>query len=214
MDESKTNDAAYNFVEIHRLISTQTTVEKDAFNIEEKDITLLDVLYTPSLNGSMKQQFKNILVFDALYNNIVTNFGEIAEESKEFQSLSEDTLKKILDTSLEKVASNIDNAIEETDSANSVDGNIKSEFAKWLGYFVKFDKRGNFLNQVEEWKRVNFPRMSDSLLVLITYFFETLVPRFIEAQLHGKSYTGTINPGRIGKRKDFWNQLNITFYFI
>ena len=204
------SDAAYNFVEIHRLVSENSST-KDAFEIEEKDVTLLDALYSPSLNKSMRQQFKNILVFDALYNNIVTNFGEIAEESKEFQSLSEDTLKKILDTSLEKVASNIDNAIDDAGSAEAVDGNIKSEFAKWLGYFVKFDKRGNFLNQVEEWKRVNFPRMSDSLLVLITYFFETLVPRFIEAQLHSKPYNGTINPGRIGKRKDFWNQLNIAY---
>ena len=68
-----------------------------------------------------------------------------------------------------------------------------------------------FLSDVEEWKRVNFPRLSESLLVLITYFFETLVPRFIEAQKSGKPYNGQVNPGRIGKRKDFWNQLNIAY---
>ena len=53
--------------------------------------------------------------------------------------------------------------------------------------------------------------MSDSLLVLITYFFQTLVPRFIDSQMQGKDYNGQINPGRIGKGKDFWNQLNIAY---
>jgi len=93
----------------------------------------------------------------------------------------------------------------------TVDSETKAEFAKWLNHFVKYDQRGAFLSDVEEWKRVNFPRMSDSLLVLITYFFETLVPRYIDAQMNSKSYSGQINPGRIGKRKDFWNQLNIAY---
>jgi len=29
--------------------------------------------------------------------------------------------------------------------------------------------------------------------------------------MSGKSYNGQINPGHIGKRKDFWNQLNIAY---
>lgn len=205
------SDASFNFIEINKLISEQAESHKDAFEMENQEVTLLDALYSPSLTDSMKRQFKNMLVFDALYNNIVTNFGEIAEESKQFQSLSEDTLKKILDTSLEKVASNIDNTIDDADNDKVVAGNIKTEFAHWLSYFVGFDKRGAFLNQVEEWKRVTFPRMSDSLLVLITYFFEVLVPRFIDSQMSNKAYNGQINPGRIGKRKDFWNQLNIAY---
>jgi len=205
------SDASFNFVEISRLVSDKSASAKDAFDVPDKDVTLLDALYSPSLNDSMQLQFKNMLVFDALYNNIVTNFGEIAEESKQFQSLSQDTLKNILDTSLEKVASRIDNSIDNTSNNEAVAGDIKSEFAKWLAYFVKYDKRGEFLKDVEEWKRVNFPRMSDSLLVLITHFFEILVPRFIDAQMHDKSYNGQINPGRIGKRKDFWNQLNIAY---
>ncbi|MBT8114466.1 MAG: hypothetical protein KJP04_03755, partial [Arenicella sp.] len=205
------SDATFNFIEISGLVGTQSLVYEDAFSIAEQDVTLLDVLYSPALTESLQREFKNMLVFDALYNNIVTNFGEIAEESKQFQSLSEDTLRNILDTSLERVASRIDNAIDEASNEVAVAGDIKSEFAKWLTYFVKFDKRGDFLKDVEEWKRVTFPRMSESLLVLITHFFEVLVPRFIDSQMHGKTYNGQINPGRIGKRKDFWNQLNIAY---
>ena len=205
------SDASFNFIEISRLVVEQSSTAIDAFDVSEQEVTLLEVLYSPALTQALQLQFQNMLVFDALYNSIVTNFGEIAEESKQFQSLSEDTLRSILDTSLENVASKIDNSIEEASNELAVAGDIKSEFAKWLGYFVKYDKRGDFLNDVEEWKRVNFPRLSDSLLVLITYFFEVLVPRFIDSQMHGKTYNGQINPGRIGKRKDFWNQLNIAY---
>lgn len=204
------SDAAFNFVEISRQVSTLPEVqegEESALDLDEADLTLLDTLQEPAIRETLQDQFRDILVFDALYNNIVTNFGEIAEESKAFQSISENTLRDILDKSLEKVSSSISGDITD----NAVDSDTKAEFAKWLGHFVKYDQRGAFLADVEEWKRVNFPRMSDSLLVLITYFFETLVPRFIDSQMNGKSYDGKINPGRIGKRKDFWNQLNIAY---
>ncbi|MFT6408944.1 MAG: acetyl/propionyl-CoA carboxylase alpha subunit/acetyl-CoA carboxylase beta subunit [Arenicella sp.] len=204
------SDAAFNFVEMSRRVAAIAQAEdgsETALDKPEADLTLLDTLFEPAISDTLQDQFRNVLVFDALYNNIVTNFGEIAEESKAFQSISEKTLRGILDTSLEKVASSISGSIAE----GSVDSDTKAEFAKWLSHFVKYDQRGEFLADVEEWKRVNFPRMSDSLLVLITYFFETLVPRFIDSQMSGKSYNGQINPGRIGKRKDFWNQLNIAY---
>ena len=201
------SDAAFNFIQMNNSLDEISDHSPSFLSADESSLTLLDTLQEPSLKEIMQDQFRNILIFDALYNNIVDNFGEIAEESKAFQSLSEDTLKRILDTSLEKVANSVSGSM----ANNSVDSDIKSEFAKWLNHFVKYDQRGTFLSDVEEWKRVNFPRMSDSLLVLITYFFETLVPRFIDSQMTGKTYNGQINPWRIGKRKDFWNQLNIAY---
>lgn len=201
------SDAAFNFIELSKILSELGESGEEALAKPEADLTLIDTLYEPSIRETLQNQFRDILVFDALYNNIVDNFGQIAEESKAFESISEDTLRSILDSSLEKVASSVSGSI----SDNVVDSDIKAEFAKWLAHFVKYDQRGNFLSDVEEWKRVNFPRMSESLLVLITYFFETLVPRLIEAQATGKTYNGQINPWRIGKRKDFWNQLNIAY---
>jgi len=202
------SDAAFNFIEMSRLLAEldDSTIES-AFSKPEAELTLLDTLYEPDIRDTLQNQFRDVLAFDALYNNIVDNFGQIAEESKAFESISEDTLRHILDSSLEKVASSVSGSISE----NVVDSEIKAEFAKWLAHFVKYDQRGSFLADVEEWKRVNFPRMSESLLVLITYFFETLVPRLIESQISGKTYNGQINPWRIGKRKDFWNQLNIAY---
>ncbi|HAU68534.1 MAG TPA: carbamoyl-phosphate synthase large subunit [Gammaproteobacteria bacterium] len=204
------SDAPFNFVEMGKLISSSSSSNDDAFARDSAELTLLDTLREPTLKDTLLIQFRNILAFDALYNNIVVNFGEIAEESKAFQSLSEKTLRGILDTSLEKVTSSISEG-DMPESGNAVDSGVKTEFAKWLSHFAKSEHKGAFLSDVEEWKRVNFPRLSESLLVLITYFFETLVPRFIEAQKSGKPYNGQVNPGRIGKRKDFWNQLNIAY---
>ncbi len=201
------SDAAFNFVEMNRRLDEISEDSPSYLHKHTTDLTLLETLLEPSLKPIMQEQFRNILIFDALYNSIVDNFGEIAEESQAFQSLSQDTLKRILDKSLEKVADSVSGSM----SSQVVDSDIKTEFAKWLNHFVKYEQRGEFLSDVEEWKRVNFPRMSDSLLVLITYFFETLVPRFIDSQMSGKPYNGQINPWRIGKRKDFWNQLNIAY---
>lgn len=212
-------DASFNFIEMGRLLTEKAADASDNLpDIPDKDITVLDVLYTPSLKNSLRQEFQNLLIFDALYDSIITNFGEIAEESKQFQTLSEETLRNILDNSLESATNKIsqvmatDQATGQAGDKATVDNSeATANFADWLRHFVKYSKRGDFLNNLEEWKRVIFPRLSESLLVLITYFFENLVPEFMESQLHGKQYSGKINPGRIGKRKDFWNQLNIAY---
>ena len=66
------SDASFNFVQIDRLVKENTSSHEDAFSTPDQEVTLLDALYSPSLAESLKLQFKNILAFDALYNNIVT----------------------------------------------------------------------------------------------------------------------------------------------
>lgn len=205
------SDAPFNFIKMGSLIAEQSAANTvDLPDISDQDITILDILYTPALSQSLRLEFQNLLVFDALYDSIITNFGEIAEESKAFQTLSEETLRNILDNSLEQATNKISQTVPAEMTSDSRSEQT-ARFADWLRHFVKYSKRGDFLNNLEEWKRVIFPRLSESLLVLITYFFEILVPDFMESQLRGKQYSGKINPGRIGKRKDFWNQLNIAY---
>ncbi|MEH6549957.1 MAG: biotin carboxylase N-terminal domain-containing protein [Pseudomonadales bacterium] len=206
------SDASYNFIEMGRqLFAERDTPASSALTIADQDITLLDLLHTPEITAELRVEFQSMLIFDSLYNGIVNNFGQIAEESKAFQSLSEKTLRSILDTSLEEASQGIAESFPGEKTGEEAKNEAIASFARWLTYFAKFKGRGFFLKDVEEWKRVNFPRLSESLLVLITFFFENLVPEFMESQLSGKTYKGSINPGRIGKRKDFWNQLNIAY---
>ncbi len=198
------SDSQYNFARLAELLEQEHDAKPGAvFKNSDTDLTLSNVLYAPELKSNFLVQFKNILIFDLLYDNIVTNFDEIAAETREFHTLSAESLKKILDHAIEQATERVSN-----DSSSGVS---TGQFAQWLNYFVKHRKRGEFLKDVEEWKRVSFPRLSESLLVLITFFFESLVPEYLNSQLYGKNYEGRINPVRIGKRKDFWNQLNIAY---
>ena len=210
------SDASFNFVRMSQLIDEKkASGEADMlYRRNDIDVTILDLVYAADLSDSFQKEFENILIFNALYNTIINSFADIAEETRAFHTLSKESLQKILDTSLEKATHQV--------AEYSLPGTAQSDapaqtarqsrnFADWLQYFTKFRKRGDFLSDVEEWKRVFFPRLSDSLLVLITFFFETLIPEFLNSQLQGKPFEGRINPVRIGKRKDFWNQLTIAY---
>lgn len=207
------SDAEFNFLRLSQLIgeSQSAGAETSLYSKNDIDVTVLDLVYATDLIDTFKVEFENIRIFDALYNTIINSFGDIAEETQAFHTLSKDSLSKILDSSLERATSAVAN-YGSTESGLSPEAEAtrqSGQFADWLKYFTKFRKRGDFLTDVEEWKRVFFPRLSDSLLVLITFFFEDLIPEFLDSQQQGKTYEGRINPGRIGKRKDFWNQLTI-----
>ncbi len=207
------SDAEFNFLRLSQQISQSQSTDAEAslYSKNDIDVTILDLVYATDLIDTFKAEFENMRIFDALYNTIIHRLADIAEETQAFRTLSQDSLSKILDSSLERATSAVAAYGDATSGLSPEDEAARqsAQFAGWLKYFTSFRRRGDFLTDVEEWKRVFFPRLSESLLVLITFFFEDLIPEFLESQQQGKSYEGKINPGRIGKRKDFWNQLNI-----
>ena len=198
-------DSGYNFAKLSQMVSESEGGNSKIYSKPETDLTISEIIFNSDLKAHFLAQFQNILVFDALYDSIINNFGDIAAETREFHTLSAESLKRILDTSIESAANQVTLGQGISSEKN------QDQFAQWLNNFVGFRRRGDFLKDVEEWKRIIYPRLSDSLLVLITFFFESLVPEYLNSQLQGKSYSGEINPVRIGKRKDFWNQLNIAY---
>lgn len=198
-------DCEYNFIKLSELVKEAEGGNSVIYDKPDTELTISEIIFNGDLKSHFLSQFESILIFDALYNSIINNFGDIAAETREFHTLSAESLKRILDTSIESATNHV--AAIDSGSQKIKEG----QFANWLNHFVAFRRRGEFLNEVEEWKRVIFPRLSDSLLVLITFFFESLVPEYLNSQIQGKSYSGEINPVRIGKRKDFWNQLNIAY---
>lgn len=71
--------------------------------------------------------------------------------------------------------------------------------------------RAELLTKTEQWKSVGFPQLNDSLFVILTYFFERLLPEYFDSESESSEYTGAINPVRIGRRKDFWNRLTMGY---
>ena len=166
---------------------------------ELNKLTVLDVVVNDELREDFIWQCHNILIFNALYDNVVVNLASIAKEAMMAKSLSRASVDGLLHTSIDK-------AISVQDIAND-----KSKFYKWLKYFMGQSNRAELLTRVESWKSVGFPQLNDSLFVVLTYFFERLLPEYFDSEEDTSKYTGAINPVRIGRRKDFWNRLTMGY---
>ena len=188
-------DARVNFQTLKQLLVDDAS-DKSMFKQPIAQVNLTDVIFMSELRTTMIAIFDNMVIFDALYDSIVDNFVDIATETRHNHVLSEQTMHQLLQPSLTR-------SVEDGDSA--------SNFTPWLNYLVKYKQRGLFLATVEEWKRIYYPRLSDALLVLLTFFFEKLAPDYLLHCDGDKKFDGRINPVRIGKRKDFWNQLDIAY---
>lgn len=175
----------------------QTSIQ----NPSHPDITILDAILHDELRDEVMQVCQNMLLFGRLYDNFIANLGNVAKEANESRALSHVSLKILLEKSM----------AEATGGADSSNPNYEP-FNHWLSYFIKSNQRGDFLKSVEEWKKIAFPRLSDTLFVVITFIFEKLLPEFYAAELEGKSYNGRINPASIGRRKDFWNRLTMAYH--
>ncbi len=193
------SNAANNFKGlIHYLENLPTDVTLKEWP-ELHKLSVLAVVEHDELREEFIWQCFNILIFNALYDNVVGNLDSIAKEAMSTKSLSRDSIDRLLHNS-------IDNAISKQERAKD-----KSKFYKWLKYFISQSNRGELLTRVEQWKSVGYPQLNDSLFVILTYFFERLLPEYFDKEEDKEEYSGTISPVRIGRRKDFWNRLTMGY---
>jgi len=202
----------YNFRRLIELLASRAREipAERVDGIAANEVTVRDVVFDTSLREALTSTFVNLLIFDALYDSIVNEFADIAEEARRTHKISQEQLHSLLDRSLAGAAQQVKGDAETGETGRFLAANADA-FSDWIRYFVRFNARGAFLKDVEEWKRVAFTRLSDALLVLITFMFESLIPDFLKAQEGRGNYEGAIKPTRIGKRKDFWNQLDIAY---
>lgn len=183
----------------------------DGASLDSKDRTILDVLIDDDVREGFIKVCHNFLLFDSIYNNIVANLLSIAKEANSFKVLSKESVKNLLDSALHSAALEIA-------SKDATEGNeaervkaFRDQFSKWLLYFIHHNKCGAYLNSLEEWKKLAFPRLSDTLFVIITFFFERILPEYFQSEIKLKHYEGKINPKSIGPKKDFWNRISIAY---
>lgn len=192
-------NAENNFKGLIRYLETLPSEVTQADWPELNKLTVLDVVIHDELREDFIWQCYNILIFNALYDNVVGNLASIAKEAMMSKSLSRASVDNLLHDS-------IDRAISTQDTAND-----KSKFYKWLKFFMSQSNRAELLTKTEQWKSVGFPQLNDSLFVILTYFFERLLPEYFDSEEESSEYTGSINPVRIGRRKDFWNRLTMGY---
>jgi acetyl/propionyl-CoA carboxylase alpha subunit/acetyl-CoA carboxylase beta subunit len=208
-DKTKTltNSLANVTVEANRRIFEEALAPYIQFKQESiqnpahPDITILDAILHDELRNDFIQVCQNMLVFGELYDHIIHNLPTVAKEANVDRALSRDSVRALLLTSLAQAT-----------EGDSYTPQERESFDHWLNYFSQSNQRGNFLKSVEEWKKLAFPQLSETLFVIITFFFEKLLHEYQEAEQEGKTYNGRINPVSIGRRKDFWNRLTMAYH--
>jgi len=164
-----------------------------------KELSVLDAILMDDLRTDFIGISQNLIMFGSLYDYVIANLVTVAKEAKETHSLSTSAVKQLLDGGLEHA------------NKLSIAHDHHEEFANWFQYFINSSSKAEFLKQVEEWKKHSFPRLSDTLFVIVTFFFEKLLPQYYQTK-DGKDYNGRINPYSIGRKKDFWNRLTIAYF--
>ncbi|MAM88074.1 MAG: carbamoyl-phosphate synthase large subunit [unclassified Hahellaceae] len=196
--------AAEGFVALSEFLAEQAAkgrTETETGELPAKeDVTLPQLIRLPELNAWLAPVSLQLQFFDALYDGILGELELVASEANRYRSLSEESMAQLLDAALKATQNDV----------CWVDANAR-EFSTWLTQLNESDDVEWFLRQVSEWKQRQHARLSESLFVFLTYLFENLIPRYMQAQAGGEAFDGKINPTWIGRRKDFWHRLSIAY---
>lgn len=177
------------------------------------EMTVLDVLLGDDLREDFVAEGLDLLVFDSLYDAVISNLDTIAAEAEEKRSLSRSTTGKLLDRCLKQSLPTLPQerlAIDGDDQDAALD-RLRDIVFDWLERLDEHGSPEHFLQSVEEWKKSVFPHLSDTLLVVVTVLLHRLIPSYANAERRDKKFDGRINPRSIGRRKDFWNRLTIAY---
>ncbi len=169
---------------------------------DESALNVLDVLLDEELREDIVSECNNLLIFDSVYNQVVANLDDIASEAQSVQSLSKETLARLVGSAI---------AESKSTSEGPDDNTVLDQFFDWYERLLRMPKASSFFTSVEEWKKANFPHIADALFVVVTHIFQNLVSSYIQSEREDKVYQGRIAPRLIGRRKDFWNRLNIAY---
>ena len=164
------------------------------------ELSVLDILLNEELRADFILECKNLLLFDSVYDRVIDSLDSVAAEAQANQALSQASLVRLLDQTLTQVM-----GADEPISA------AREQLFDWHQRIMKMPKGVEFFRTVEEWKKLSFAHLADALFVVVTHVFGVLTPSLIAAERDGKTYQGKIAPRNIGRRKDFWNRLDMAY---
>jgi len=176
-----------------------------------RNATILEVLLSEDVLESVIEERDNLLLFDAVYDHVVLGLDQIAAEADSSRALSEQSIRNLLRGALTSGwHSAFDAPVKETlEEAEFL--RLEKRFFDWYQVLMSTSRSGGFLNTVEEWKRAGVAHLSDTLLVVVTFFFSRLLPNYLASTRDGKRFDGRIAPVSIGRRKNFWYRLTIAY---
>ncbi|MFT5239869.1 MAG: acetyl/propionyl-CoA carboxylase alpha subunit/acetyl-CoA carboxylase beta subunit [Candidatus Promineifilaceae bacterium] len=175
------------------------------------DLTVLDVMRQPELREAFIEECENALLFDDGYNFLIEHLSAIALEAHESNTISEESISKLvsdsLDASTQALVKRLGTPDEDVKKAQL---RLRRQFRSFGERFIAYGGNGDQLKALESWKKTAYPRLSETLFAVVTFFCEHLMPRYYRSHFDGKPYDGRILPKNIGI-KDFWNRLAIAY---
>ena len=172
------------------------------------DMTLLDILLNDELRGDFIQECENLLLFDGVYDEVIAHMDSVAAEAQGAQALSRESLEKLIATTLDSANSSL--AADQISEGKTL-ASSQARLFDWHQRLHKMPKSEDFYRTVEEWKKLSFPHIADALFVVISYTLNQLLTSLISASRDGRNFQGRIAPKNIGRRKDFWNRLDMAY---
>ena len=176
----------------------------------DSDRTVLDVLLESELRDDFVTEIENMLLFDSVYDQVLESLDSIAEEAERSKALAQDSVRALIERTLERAEREVRSS--GVNQGITTDAALQQQlFFDWYLRVLHTPKSSDFFRAVEEWKKAAFPHVSDTLVVVVTFFFERLLVSHVQAVREGRRYDGRISPRNIGRKKDFWNRLNIAY---
>ena len=203
------SDIAINRLIIDAYFPTALTPRADISDsnaADDAEATVLDILLADDLREDFIKECENLLLFDGVFDGTIDRLDTIAEEAGNTQALEKETVAKLLADSLET-------AMQRMSDGDAGDAtNLQLQFFDWYLRVQNLPKISAFFRAVEEWKKVAFPELSDTLFTVVTFYFENLLGAYLQSERpDGKKYDARILPKNIGRKKDFWNRLDIAY---
>ncbi len=179
---------------------------------DDGQMTVLDVILQPNIRQAFIEECEDLLIFDTTYDNVIENLRSVAREAKETNTIAESSVTGLLDVALRESAKELgrEGLSAASGPEETLEPRLRQQFEAWIRRFSAYSNNRDALKSIEAWKKQEFPRLSETLFAIVTYFFAELLPRHYAAQAGKGTFDGRIQPKNIGI-KDFWNRLALAY---
>ncbi len=161
----------------------------------ETALSLTDFLSVPEIRELVLHHLELLTLLNTSYDGFLTEICPIAWEYSLKQTLSLDTVQRLLRTAQTS-------AIEQ-----GVDRERAQRFLNWLNHLAQQGHLEALVSRLNDWKARQFPQTDPVLLVVAGYYVNTLLTRLYWHQVRGGPFSGAFQPTRIGRQKNFWHRL-------
>ena len=198
-----------NFIALSDYLGKTETPE----SADMDNLTVLDVMRRRELVNPFIEECENFLLFDMVYDNLINGMRMIAREVMDTNAISLESVKRLFEASLQRASAELSKRRPTQDGGELHQAEVNRRFMAWIGALARHDRRDHLLKKMEEWKKFVYPRVSEPLFAIITFYFAHLLPAYFATLTPGRSRTvfdGRIRPKNIGVR-DFWNRLTLAY---